>query len=49
MMNGKPDNPLDRCIAIMDLFDSGEYIGPCTAVDMVARVGGTARGGLRSH
>ena len=27
----------------MDLFDSGEFIGPCTAVDMVARVGGTAK------
>lgn len=40
----KPDNPLDRRIAIMDLFDSGEMSGPCTAADIVERVGGTARG-----
>jgi hypothetical protein len=44
----KPDNPLDRRIAIMDLFDSGEFTGPCTAVEMVERVGGTVQGATRA-
>ena len=43
MSIAKPDNPLDRRIAIMDLFDTGEY-GPCTAQEMVDLVGGTPRG-----
>ena len=40
----KPDNPLDRRIAIMELYDSDGFVGPCTAVDMVEHVGGTTRG-----
>ncbi len=44
MLTSKPDNPLDRRIAIMDLYDSGECHGPCTAQEMAERVGGTVRG-----
>ena len=44
MIGAKPDNPLDRRIAIMDLFDSGEWVGTCTAQDMAQLVGGTSRG-----
>ena len=40
----KPDNPLDRRIAIMDMFDSEGWHGSCTAIDMAEMVGGTARG-----
>ena len=44
MSSAKPDNPLDRRITIMDLFDAGEWVGPCTAQELVDLVGGTVRG-----
>ena len=44
MASTKPDNPLDRRIAIMDLFDAGEWVGSCAAQDLVDLVGGTVRG-----
>ena len=44
MPSNKPDNAMDRRIAIMDLFDSGKVFGPCSVEDLVKRVGGTSRG-----
>ena len=44
MLSQRPDNPLDRRIAIMELYDSGEFYGPCTAEEMARFVGGTLRG-----
>ena len=29
MPSKKPENPTDRRIAIMDLFDAGLFYGPC--------------------
>ena len=48
MLNAKPDNPLDRRIAIMDLFDSGELSGPYTVAEIIERVGGTNQGVTRA-
>ena len=44
MTTTKPDNPLDRRIAIMELFDSGEMHGSCTVEDIKDHVGGTTMG-----
>ena len=44
MLTPKPDNPLDRRMAIMALFDSGEMHGPCTVEDVKTHVGGTTMG-----
>ena len=44
MQMPKSDNPLDRRLAIMDLFDRGEVSGSCTVDQLVQMVGGTARG-----
>ena len=48
MLNAKPDNPLDRWIAIMDLFDSGELSGLYTVAEIIERVGGTTQGVTRA-
>ena len=40
----KPDNPLDRRIAIMELYDSGGFVGQCTGQDIAELLGGTLRG-----
>ena len=39
MPSNKPDNPMDRRIAIMELFDSGRFFGTCSVDEMVKRVG----------
>ena len=39
MINSPPDNPIDRRIAIMDLFDSGEWSGSVTAQEIADRLG----------
>ena len=48
MPSKKPDNPTDRRIAVMDLYDSGRFYGPCTVEDMRSRVGGTSQGVTRA-
>ena len=44
MTTQKPDNPLDRRLSIMDLYDSGVLIGPKSVEEIVQYVGGTTRG-----
>ena len=44
MLSTRPDNPLDRRLAIMELYDTGEFSGVCTAEEMAKFVGGTIRG-----
>ena len=44
----KPENPTDRRIAIMDLYDSGMFLGPCSVDEMQKRVGGTSQGVTRA-
>ena len=44
MATAKPDNPLDRRIAIMDAFDDGTLTGAQTAQGIADIFGGTARG-----
>ena len=48
MPSKKPDNPTDRRIAIMDLYDSGLFVGICSVEDMVQRFGGTSQGVTRA-
>ena len=48
MLSERPDNPLDnpldRRIAIMGLYDTGEFYGPCEAEEMAKVLGCTPRG-----
>ena len=44
MATPKPKTPLDRRIAIMDMYDAGAFIGPKSAEDLVGELGGTVRG-----
>lgn len=39
MTNDRPNNPIDRRIAIMDLFDSGEWSGTATVQQLADRLG----------
>lgn len=48
MATNKPDNPTDRKIAIMDLYDSGLFLGPCSVEEMQKRIGCTSQGVTRS-
>ena len=43
MTTAPADNPVDRRIAIMDLFDSGEWSGSITAQQLAGRLGCRAR------
>ena len=43
MTTAPADNPVDRRIAIMDLFDSGEWSGSITAQQLASRLGCRAR------
>ena len=48
MTIAKPDNPLDRRIAIMELFDNAEVYGAVTVAGIAERVGGTPQGVMRA-
>ena len=39
MINSPPDNPIDRRIAIMDLFDDGGWTGSVTVQQLAERLG----------
>ena len=39
MVNTPPDNPVDRRIAIMDLFDDGGWTGSVTVQQLAERLG----------